>query len=775
MQRLAELGAVADTRGLDVVDVHLAPARAGPGLERGEVTRPGVVVGGQRPARAGRGHVELLGVVAHHPAGPHLGAEGRDGVQHHREPVLRQAVLVGVVEARGHLVLDDVVERVGLDVVAALRVLDPVGGRDGPAVLAVEPLVPPAVEDGEVERPVERGLHARGAAGLERAQRVVEPDVAARVEVQRHRDVVVGQEDDAVAHLGVVGELHQLLDQLLAGLVGGVRLAGDDELDRPLGVEQQLLEPLGVAQHEGEPLVGGHPAGEPDGEHVGVEDLVGPAELGRRGAPLEPRLAGAAARLVDELGAHRALGGPHGIPGNGGERLPRLLGVELVHVGVGAGQLEDAAVDPGGAVHAVGDGGDRHLVVVEARPEPVEHLAAHDAVQLGDAVGALREPQAHDRHVEDAGRPALVGLGPELQQPLDRDALEGLGAPEVELDERGVEAVDAGGHRGVGGEHGGAAHGLEGLVEGHAVRPHELADPLDTEEAGVALVGVVDVGHRGAGDLRPQPQRPHAAHAEQHLLLQAQLAAAAVQALGDDAGRLVVLVHVGVEEQQRHPAHLGAPDVGVQLAATGQLDGDAGGRAVLVAQQRQGQPVGVEDGVVLLLPAVAVQALAEVAGLVEQADPDDRDPDVGGRLEVVAGEDAEATGVLRQGGGDAELGAEVGDRRGHVLRLLAAPLLVPAVLADVPVERLLGGVDPLDEGRVGGEPLELLRRDRRQHGDRVLADRGPAGGVDGLEEVAQRRVPAPPQVHGEVAERGDACGQDGADAEATDGLHEGPS
>ena len=314
-------------------------------------------------------------------------------------------------------------------------------------------------------------------------------------------------------------------------------------------------------------------------------------------------------------------------------------------------------------MHAVGDRGDRHLVVVEARPQAVEHLAADDAVQLRDAVGALGEAQAHDGHVEHAGRAALVGLGAELQQPLDGHALEGLGAAEVELDERGVEAVDAGGHRGVRGEDGGGAHGLERLVEGHRLGAHELADPLDAEEAGVALVGVVDVGGRGAGDARPQPQRAHAAHAEQHLLLQAQLAAAAVEALGDAARRLVVLVHVGVEQQQRHPADLGAPDVGVQLAAAGQLDGDAGRGAVLLAQQRQRQPVGVEHRVVLLLPAVAVQALAEVAGLVEQADADDRHAEVGGRLEVVAGEDAQAAGVLRQRRGDAELGAEVGDRR----------------------------------------------------------------------------------------------------------------
>ena len=239
---------------------------------------------------------------------------------------------------------------------------------------------------------------------------------------------------------------------------------------------------------------------------------------------------------------------------------------------------------------------------------------------------------------------------------------------------------------------------------------------------------------------------------------------------------LVVLGDVGVEQQQRHPADLGAPDVGVQLAAAGQRERDRRGRAVGLAQQRQRQAVGVEHRVVLLLPAVADQALAEVAGLVEQADADDRHAEVGGRLEVVAREDAEAAGVLRQRGGDAELRREVGDRRGHALGLLAAPALVPAGLAEVAVEVLLGGVDPLDEGRVGGEPLELVgldaprawrpgpRRRRPSGPGRCDSKRSRGGGC-------QR----PPQVHREVAERGDAGGQDGADAEPADGLHEGSS
>lgn len=125
----------------------------------------------------------------------------------------------------GDAVLDERVEGVGLQLVAPfLAGGGPVGGGDRPAEVGVEPLVPPAVTDREVEAAVERGLHPAGAAGLQRAQRVVEPDVAAGVELLGHAHAVVRQEDDAVAYPGVVGEPHQLLDEPLAAVVGGVGL-----------------------------------------------------------------------------------------------------------------------------------------------------------------------------------------------------------------------------------------------------------------------------------------------------------------------------------------------------------------------------------------------------------------------------------------------------------------------------------------------------------------------------------------------------------------------
>ena len=86
------------------------------------------------------------------------------------------------------------------------------------------------------------------------------------------------------------------------------------------------------------------------------------------------------------------------------------------------------------------------------------------------------------------------------------------------------------------------------------------------------------------------------------------------------------------------------------------------GLAVVAGDERGGQPLGVRVDPVLVLPAAGVDALAEVALPVHEADGDERQREVGGLLEDVAGERAEAAGVDRQRAVDAELGAEVGDR-----------------------------------------------------------------------------------------------------------------
>ena len=69
-------------------------------------------------------------------------------------------------------------------------------------------------------------------------------------------------------------------------------------------------------------------------------------------------------------------------------------------------------------------------------------------------------------------------------------------------------------------------------------------------------------------------QRAHAADAEDELLVEPHLAAADVEDVGDRAVGVVVVGDVGVEQQDRHPADLGDPDGGVQVAA-GERDADA--------------------------------------------------------------------------------------------------------------------------------------------------------------------------------------------------------
>ena len=151
---------------------------------------------------------------------------------------------------------------------------------------------------------------------------------------------------------------------------------------------------------------------------------------------------------------------------------------------------------------------------------------------------------------------------------------------------------------------------------------------------------------------------------------------------------------------------------------------------------------GVELGDALLLPAVGVEALAEVALGVEQPDADERHAEVGRRLEVVAGQHAEAAGVLRQGLGDAELGGEVGDRAQR--RAGAEPNHAGAL--ERRLEAAVHGADVVDDAGVGGQLGEALGRRRA----RASRPGGPMPGRQPGQSRAKRRVasaiPAPVEV-----------------------------
>ncbi len=364
----------------------------------------------------------------------------------------------------------------------------------------------------------------------------------------------------------------------------------------------------------------------------------------------------------------------------------------------------------------------------------MEQLARDLPVQAADAVGALGQAQAHHGHVEH--RAVAVRLGAEVHDPVDvQPRLDPAGA-EVALDEGAREPVDARLDRGVGGEDRAGAGRLDGAGRVQALVLDQAADPLEPEVAGVALVGVEDLGPEAE-----RVQRPHPADAEEDLLPEAVLAAAAVEAVGDRALHRGVAVHVRVEQEQRHAAHVRPPELREQRSAVGQPHVDAQRQALAVGDQLQRQLLRVEGGVRLDLPAVGGQGLPEVPRPVEQPHADQRHAEVTGRLEVVAGQHAEPAGVLRQDLADAELGREVGDPAGR-----AAQRLVPARLAQVPGEVVGGGRLGRQEGRVGRGALQHGGVRLVQHPQRVVARGLPAGRVHRGEQLLHRRVPGPAQV-----------------------------
>ena len=264
----------------------------------------------------------------------------------------------------------------------------------------------------------------------------------------------------------------------------------------------------------------------------------------------------------------------------------------------------------------------------------------------------------------------------------------------------------------------------------------ELAGALGEQERGVALV---EVPRRR---LEPErPDRPDAADAEDQLLVEPHLAAADVQDVGDRAVRLVVLGQVGVEQQDRHPPDLGEPDRDGEVPAR-QRHGHRQRQPVLVLDPAERQAREVVVGVVVLLVAVGIDRLAEVALAIQQPDADRGEGHVARGLHVVAGEHAQAARVDAERFVEAVLRAEVGDRP---VEGVAVPLLEPVVRAvgHVLVELGQGVVVLGEELGVVEEagPVGRAADDR----DRVAVAR-PGGPVDEAPQAAGARVPRPVQV-----------------------------
>ena len=203
---------------------------------------------------------------------------------------------------------------------------------------------------------------------------------------------------------------------------------------------------------------------------------------------------------------------------------------------------------------------------------------------------------------------------------------------------------------------------LERGAEGMAPRD-ALAHPLEHHQGRVPLVHVPDA--------RLQPERAdraHAADAEDDFLAQPHVVAGIVKAGRDAPLLLRVLLDVRVEQEERYGPDFLAPEAGMHDAVR-HRDRNAKFPAYRVEHRREPRGLGLELGRRRDLPSPRIEKLREIAGAVEEADRDERQPEIAGGLQVIPREHAEPARVDRQALVDRVLRAEVRNQFAPAFRL----------------------------------------------------------------------------------------------------------
>src|SRR6185295_8027491 len=172
----------------------------------------------------------------------------------------------------------------------------------------------------------------------------------------------------------------------------------------------------------------------------------------------------------------------------------------------------------------------------------------------------------------------------------------------------------------------------------------------------------------------------------------------------------------------------------------------------------------VDRLVVVLLPALAVDQLMDVALVIEQTDADHRHAQVAHALEVIAREHAQDPRIDRDRLVEAELGREVGDGAREQSRGVERPPAVAAAqVLEEPAMRLVDAGLHLERR---DPPRDVVAVQAAQHRDRVVVDGAPDLRSELAEDRPDLRTPGPPEVLRELAQLSHQLGSFGHTAAA---------
>ncbi len=241
-------------------------------------------------------------------------------------------------------------------------------------------------------------------------------------------------------------------------------------------------------------------------------------------------------------------------------------------------------------------------------------------------------------------------------------------------------------------------------------------------------------------NLRLDPERaqqPPSADPEQHLLLEAQLRAAAIELARDSSMRGEIRGVIAVQQIKLHPAHLHLP--GAQPdGISGQRDLQTQPLSVGLAQRLDRQLSGIVIREKGLLRSVFIDHLPKIALLVEQSNAHHRHTQVAGGFQLIAGHIPEPARVDGQSFTQHEFHAEIGNARQRTVRVI---LLKPGRRLRRPPSVIDQAIDLFPENGIRQHALDLVARHRFEDHPGVLRDR------------PQLRVKLPPHLVGRVVPR----------------------
>ena len=169
------------------------------------------------------------------------------------------------------------------------------------------------------------------------------------------------------------------------------------------------------------------------------------------------------------------------------------------------------------------------------------------------------------------------------------------------------------------------------------------------------------------------------------------------------------------------------------------------------------------------LNAFLIDLLSEIAVPIEQTDRNEIQIEIAGRFAMVAGKDAQATGVIRDRFVETEFGGKIGNRIFDCAA--SARFSVGIVASKIFLEFFKNLVEVAEKIFVLSEFLQPGLPRKLQHADGIVICAVPQLGIEMPEEPARGWLPSPPKIVSQFTEWFQHLRQSGRHVERLYRLH----